>query len=411
MIICEADVCTGCGTCALVCPVNAVDMREDDKGFLTPVIDGERCIGCHKCVTNCHVNTYQSKNNEIRKSYSACAKDIEVRKNASSGAVVTVLAQHIFNHNGAVVGAIFDENQHLYQAIAYSEQEYVVKGFSRSKYVQSDNRECFKEVKKYLANHDAPLLFVGTPCQNAALTTYLQGKKYPNLYQVDFVCHGVPSPGLYHSYCRYLEKKYASQIEKIDFRVKKPSWQLSSTVYTFKNKKKYVGNMLEDWYNVLFATYDNSIRESCMNCKYACPQRTTDITVCDYWGKRDIHIVPDEEQNGVSAVIVNTEQGLKLFESISDQIICGEVSYESIQKGNYRLEKSRVEAPERENFWRDYKAGMDWPELAKRYAVSVMKGFSLKQRILTIYRYQFPIKQVVEMYMRIKEFGQHGRKE
>lgn len=40
------------------------------------------------------------------------------------------------------------------------------------------------------------VLFSGTGCQNNGLKNYL-GKDYENLYCIDVVCHGVPSPKLW----------------------------------------------------------------------------------------------------------------------------------------------------------------------------------------------------------------------
>lgn len=44
----DMDVCSGCGECADVCPVDAVKMEED-----RPVLDRDWCIGCGVCVTRC----------------------------------------------------------------------------------------------------------------------------------------------------------------------------------------------------------------------------------------------------------------------------------------------------------------------------------------------------------------------
>jgi Pyruvate/2-oxoacid:ferredoxin oxidoreductase delta subunit len=45
----DPDECTGCGECAAICPVEAVEIS--DKGV--PVVDREWCIGCGVCATVC----------------------------------------------------------------------------------------------------------------------------------------------------------------------------------------------------------------------------------------------------------------------------------------------------------------------------------------------------------------------
>jgi H+/Na+-translocating ferredoxin:NAD+ oxidoreductase subunit B len=44
----DADECTGCGECATICPVDAVEMSDG-----VPVVDREWCIGCGVCATVC----------------------------------------------------------------------------------------------------------------------------------------------------------------------------------------------------------------------------------------------------------------------------------------------------------------------------------------------------------------------
>lgn len=44
----ELDECIGCGACAEICPVNAVDMVDD-----LPRVDSDWCIGCGVCAVSC----------------------------------------------------------------------------------------------------------------------------------------------------------------------------------------------------------------------------------------------------------------------------------------------------------------------------------------------------------------------
>ena len=305
------------------------------------------------------------------------------RWDASSGAAVTVLAKWIFDNGGAVAGAIFDNEMILYEDIANSLDEYIEKGFSKSKYVQSETRDCFLKIKKWLNENKAPFLFVGTPCLNAALTTFL-GKDYPNLVKIDFVCHGVPSPGVFKSYCKYLEKKYSSSIKKVTFRVKKPSWRLSSTLYEFSNGKKYLGNMMEDPYNSCFANNNNNLRDCCYNCRYACRERSSDITVCDYWGKREVVLTNDDETHGVSIVMLNTLKGRRMFESVREHLIYSPVSYKSVIAVNTRLIDPKLKHPDSEAFWQEYLTGKSWDEL-KKYCQSYLDTVSFKEAFLLKY--------------------------
>ena len=45
--------CCGCAACYSACPVDAITMVADKKGFPYPVIDGTICIGCRRCLDVC----------------------------------------------------------------------------------------------------------------------------------------------------------------------------------------------------------------------------------------------------------------------------------------------------------------------------------------------------------------------
>ena len=49
----DKGTCCGCAACYSVCPVGAITMVSDEKGFPYPSIDKEKCICCQKCINVC----------------------------------------------------------------------------------------------------------------------------------------------------------------------------------------------------------------------------------------------------------------------------------------------------------------------------------------------------------------------
>jgi len=49
----KTEACTGCGTCAELCHINAINMQSDKSGSEVPVVNKEVCIGCGVCTSAC----------------------------------------------------------------------------------------------------------------------------------------------------------------------------------------------------------------------------------------------------------------------------------------------------------------------------------------------------------------------
>ena len=54
----DADLCTACGACVDVCPVEAIKMNDDET---LAVVDKETCTGCGDCVEECPTGAIELK--------------------------------------------------------------------------------------------------------------------------------------------------------------------------------------------------------------------------------------------------------------------------------------------------------------------------------------------------------------
>lgn len=108
-------------------------------------------------------------------------------------------------------------NQAVYKRINHIEKLEEIKG---SKYVQAKLGNTYAGIEADL-KLGRIVLFSGTPCYVMAVKQYFSRSKfYYNLYTVDLICHGVPSPRVYNSYLHYLERKMKSKIKEFIFRDK-----------------------------------------------------------------------------------------------------------------------------------------------------------------------------------------------
>ena len=228
----EKTDCCGCHACYNICPKNAIEMIEDEKGFKYPKINKEKCIECNLCIKVCPIINKKVMENNIM-AYACYNKNEEELKHSSSGGMFILLAKEILKRNGVVFGAYLDKNYNVQHG--YIENKKDIKIFMGSKYVQSNIGETYRNVK-YFLEKERYVLYTGTPCQIEGLKTYL-GKDYDKLYTQDIICHGVPSPLVWEKYKEYRKNMDKNNPIKINFRDKNNGWNDFSMSFIYKNDK------------------------------------------------------------------------------------------------------------------------------------------------------------------------------
>lgn len=308
--ICNKDKCSGCRTCENVCPQEAIKMRENEKGFLYPVIYMPVCVNCGKCRRVCPSRSIPELKSPI-KIFACKNKNVDDRTSSSSGGVFTELCKYIFEQGGSCFGAGFNkQNQVEHMKITSIDELYKIR---TSKYVQSDMKDTYKEIKNELTNGKKVLLS-GTPCQVQAIKNCKEIDENQMLY-IDIVCHGVPSPKIFEEYKNYLEKKYNSKILNINFRYKTEE-TIKNMKIDFENGETYVSSYEDgDIFCKLFGD-DIILRDSCYSCDYKSFERVGDISLGDFWGYDKGPAKEFGDNKGVSLVLINTEKGMKAFDEI-----------------------------------------------------------------------------------------------
>ncbi len=377
----EKKECCGCSACLNICPKQAIQMKEDFKGYLYPQIDKSLCVGCNLCEKVCPLKHEVKKNNFTARAFGMKNKDANERRKSSSGSVFIEAAKYILDQGGIVYGVRMSSRFQVEFGRATSLKE--AREFQGSKYVQSIKADNYKMVKKDLEKGKF-VLFTGTPCEIGGLKKYL-GKEYDKLYTLDIICHGVPSQKLLQKCIAEREEKNHAKIKEMTFRDKTYGWRHQEINMTFENNKNYHAPIWEDEFYRLF-TSNYILRESCYSCCYANMERVGDMTIGDFWNIKNVYEA-FEDNLGVSSLLINSEKGKDLFDRIRENFESFECSLDDIEQTN--LKRPSLKPEDYESFQRDYqKKGMSY--CLRRYGkmgkVEMIKRFlsPMKKKLMDI---------------------------
>ena len=313
----EKEYCTGCGACAMVCSMKAIQMKPDKDGFLYPDINQTMCVNCRKCDDACPVSASSPVDTGPDQAWMAYARNEGLRHSSSSGGAFSLIAETVLMQGGTVFGCTMSKDCYSAHHIAVETLEDLRK-LRGSKYIQSNLDDTFRQAKDAL---DAGrwVLFSGTPCQIAGLKTFLGKKNYEKLLTVDMVCHGVPSPRVWENYIREIEGEYDQKVTQVSFRDKTEGWVRFSLAIDMANGKNYRANVTKDPYLRGFVG-NLYLRKSCYRCAFKAGRYLSDITLADFWGIEKIY--PNESDNkGISLIIIHTEKGDRCLELLREQAI------------------------------------------------------------------------------------------
>ena len=297
------NLCNFCGNCIAVCPTKAIEIG-DEK----PVLTGN-CISCGLCYDNCpgiEVPFRKLENNIFGKNstsdigvykniFISHSTDLNIRKNAASGGVVTSLLTYLFeekNIDRAVVVGM-NKNSPSEPEIKIVKSLSELSSTSQSKYTMIPLNSILDKVK----DAKGKTAIVGLPC-------HIHGIR--KLQDSGWLRNDIITIGLFcgfnvsHKATEYLVKKLGfakEDIKKIEYRAGK--WPGGFRIESKNGKKRYLPKEI---YNFLMPMF---VPKRCT----VCPDLTgelADISVGDAW---------IEGYKGWSSVITRTEMGDKIFKS------------------------------------------------------------------------------------------------
>jgi coenzyme F420-reducing hydrogenase beta subunit/polysaccharide pyruvyl transferase WcaK-like protein len=333
----QLNLCISCEVCTAVCPVEAIEM-EYKLGQFIPVIDKEKCTDCGLCLKLCpgisidtfKLNTEASFEENLAgsylKVYSAYSKNQNIRKNSTSGGVITQLIVKLLDDgkfNGAFI-LPFDTFTGSSARLQFTKDIKKVMVAAKSKYIPAS---VYSIVKTLAKDSDPKYIIVGTPCQIKGIKNCI--KEYnvndDNLLFLGLFCDGT----LNFNIIRYFKDRYAKGNEKLtkfDFRNKeKDGWPGHPKLY-FDSNRTVVAHRNE---RIKVKKYFQL--ERCLYCLDKL-NRLADISFGDCY-------IRWRENPESSTVIVRTEKGKRFFDNYSHLFNIAQVSMEAIIKSQCVSEK------------------------------------------------------------------------
>lgn len=374
--------CTGCSMCVDVCKKGAIRLHINKEGFIFPHIDTDLCVECKQCIAKCPVKNKLQGNAPLR-TVVAYSKSNSIYLNSSSGGIFGQFVNNLLSQGWNAVGAESqDDTLEVKHTIISNIND--INRIQGSKYVQSRTDGIYKEILDLL-NKGERVLFSGTPCQCAALRSFVGNRYHQRLIVVDIICHGVSNEKFLK---KCLEKQYgypASKMAYIKFRIK-DDYERSGFNMTLHINDDI--KFIPSFRNLYYSWYLRGLiyRNSCYECQFANVRRIGDITLGDcntYKRYRCLH-----EEKSLSIVLLNTPLGQRLWGECAEEFAFMEADLEAEVSTNAQLHEPSKKPQARNTIFEDFDK-LSFSKLKKKYMrISLKKEISyiLKRNIKLKYR-------------------------
>lgn len=364
--------CSGCGACVFMCAKKAIKLKLDEEGFFTANVDESLCVNCGLCKNVCmRAGAKDGAALKNGKVIAAQSSDISTVKKCTSGGIAYELSKYAFEKGMGVLGVIYNYKTNRAES-KVAETAEDIELFRGSKYIQSYTEKAFGEMLDDMKkNPERKYIAFGTPCQIYGLASLLENFNMRNrAILVDLFCHGVPSYSVWDKYLQSLSQTLGTEsLTEVNFRDKSVGWH--NFVIKLKSDK---GEHKEASEGDLFyhAFFDNVLfSKACFDCPVRKDVSKADIRLGDYWGKRY-----QNYEDGISAVLLCTENGKNFFDGIKGQTVYFE-SGDALEVMTAQSVHSYPTEKYREKAFNDLKQGKNLKDTVKSYR----KLFPAKKRI------------------------------
>ncbi|PKP60638.1 FeS-binding protein [Candidatus Atribacteria bacterium HGW-Atribacteria-1] len=391
--IIKSHICCGCGTCAGICPINAIEMRINERGFYMPKIDERKCNNCGLCSKVCPQIDKEANFNKLNKfvfgkvpddkligkCINCCvgySTDENIRFEASSGGMITqilISALEGWIIDGAVVTRMKKDNPLIPEPFIARTKEEIISAMG-SKYCPVHVNIMLKEIIK--SKDDEKFAVVGLPChilgiRKAELLIPKIQKKI--VLHLGLLCSGTKS---FFGTEFILERKGIKKENVKNIKYRGNGWpgymevnHLNGIMYLPHLAHLYYGG---GGFGTLFTN----------KCCIACDDFTaelSDISVGDAWN------IEKEDTQGSSIVILRSKIGEELIKRLSfeNKIKLKKIEGDIVMRSQSSLySKKKLGISNRQNIGNKVNSKIIW--LSTSPNSYIRKYFSLSFYILKI---------------------------
>lgn len=313
--ILESDLCTGCGLCEALAP-QSLAMEYSSGGFLRPAVLNQMdesvdriiqsvCPGITLCLAD-SVSAIDVMWGPVAGCYTGHASDDALRHHASSGGVISALAQHILRTGFAdrVLQIKASDVHPAENDLVVSKTDQDVWDAAGSRYAPSAPlSRLIEEVDK-----GGRFAVIGKPCDIAGVRNLMRQR--PDIaaripYLLSFFCGGVPST---RGAAQIMDKMGVRENGVVSFRYRGDGWPGFTTAVTADGQAHRI-TYAEAWGGILSHVVQ-------FRCKI-CPDGTgefADVSCADAWHGDERGYPAFSEGAGRSLIIARTKAGKALIE-------------------------------------------------------------------------------------------------
>ena len=313
--------------------------------------------------------------------YAARSRDDAVLRFSSSGGVFTELARVVLAKKGVVVAAGWNRATMTVEHRCVESEEELA-DLRGSKYVTSDMSGVYGPLERFVSE-GREILFVGTPCQIAAIRRRLGIRS--NLMLCAVVCHSNVPADVWALYCDEIQKRVRSRIVNVRFRDKKDGWAKSSFCVDFEDQTSSIRAPAYDneYAKIFFSGY--ATKAACFDCKFRAGHSGADLVIGDFWGIEDV-LPALNDGKGVNVVLAYSLRGNDILSSTN--LILNEVTYrQAVAKNSFIEVSPNTDLVKRARFQRVYKSrrlqnAMRYAEYGPLSREILVRGYRFVRRVV-----------------------------